>query len=405
LNGLLSIRTARPDDLDRLIEIHLSAFPDPRGVEARRRLLSNHDLGGLDQLYALERGGRILAHAFLFELLVGFGGKMVRAGAIASVGVAPEARGEALARALLDELHQKAHSRGDALTILFPFRQGFYARQGYVSVSPTKLLSFHPRAIPEAWADPFLAPGTVRAATGGDQAGIVAAYKRALDVRTGWIERPERLWERRLLDERRRWFVLDREGSVAGYVTWTARQAEAHAETRLEVRELVADDEAARRRLLALLGAQRDQVTEVTLEVEADDPIDRALIDMDLTRHGTERVEHALGTVVAGPMLRLLDVPRAVEARGYSSDGAIDVAIDGAPAVSIRIEGGLGRIGPGTSGPLLQVDRASLGAILYGGLPPSQAARIGWLSADSEATLRLADALFNHPPFFALDPF
>jgi predicted acetyltransferase len=405
LNGLLTIRTATQGDLDRLIEIHLSAFPDPRGVEARRRMLSNNDLGGLDRLYVLERGGRILAHAFLFELSVGFGGKHVRAGAIASVGVAPEARGEALARALLDELHQKAHASGDALTILFPFRQGFYAREGYVSVSPTKLLLFHPRAIPEAWADPFPAPGTVRAATGADRDGIVAAYRRALALRTGWIERPDRLWERRLLDERRRWFVLDREGTVAGYVTWTALQAEAHAETRLEVGDLVADDEPARRRLLALLGAQRDQVTEVTLEVEADDPIDRALIDMDLARHGTERVEHSLGTLVAGPMLRLLDVPRAVEARGYRADGAIDVAIDGAPAVSIRVEGGVGKMGSAIGGPLLEVDRASLAAILYGGLPASQAARIGWLSADSESTLRAADALFDHPSYFALDPF
>jgi len=405
LSGLLSIRTARKSDLDRLIEIHLSAFPDPRGVEARRRLLSSNELGGLDQLFVVERGGLVLAHAFLFELAVWFGGRKVRAGAIASVGVAPEARGEALARALLDELHHVAHSRGDALTILFPFRQGFYARHGYVSVSPTQLLTLHPRAIPESWADPAQAPGTVRAATALDRTGILAAYDRAAAARTGWIDRPERLWERRLLDERRRWFVLDRQGTVAGYVTWTAKQAEPHAETRLEVWDLVADDEPARRRLLALIGAQRDQVTEVTLEVEADDPIDRALIDMDLARYGTERVEHVVGTLVAGPMLRLLDVPRAVEARGYPRDGGIDVAIDGAPAISIEIHGGTGKIGPPRGGPLLRVDRASLGAVLYGGLPSSYAARIGWLSADSTRTLRLADELFGHPPFFALDPF
>jgi predicted acetyltransferase len=405
LSGPLSIRTARRSDLDRLVEIHLSAFPDPRGVEARRRLLSSHDLGGLDCLFVAERGGRVLAHAFLFEIRVWFGGRRVNVGAIASVAVAPEARGEALARALLDELHQRAHARGDALTLLYPFRQGFYARHGYVAVSPTQLLLLHPRAIPESWGAPSDAPGTVRAAVAEDRPGIEAAYERSARGRTGWLDRPERLWERRLLDERTKWFVLERQGIIAGYVCWTARQLEAHAEARLEVSDLVADDEPARRRLLALIGAQRDQVTEVTLEVEAGDPIDRALVDADLARHGTERVEHALGMLVGGPMLRLLDVARAVEARGYRSNGALDVAVDGAPPQSVEIRDGQAKWGPSRGGPLLCVERSTLGAILYGGLPASRAARIGWLSADSPDTLRLADELFGHPPFFALDPF
>jgi hypothetical protein len=195
-----------------------------------------------------------------------------------------------------------------------------------------------------------------------DRPGIEAAYERSARGRTGWLDRPERLWERRLLDERTRWFVLDRQGIVAGYVCWTARQLEAHAEVRLEVSDLVADDESARRRLLALIGAQRDQVTEVTLEVEAGDPIDRALVDADLVRHGTERVEHALGMLVGGPMLRLLDVARAVEARGYRSNGALDVAVDGAPPQSVEIRDGQARWGPSRGGPLLCVERSTLGA-------------------------------------------
>jgi len=405
MSGPLSIRVAERSDLDRLVEIHWSAFPDSRGVETRRRLLLQNDLGGLEHLFVAERGGLVLAQAFLFELEAWFGGRPVKVGAIASVGVAPEARGEALARALLDELHLRASARGDVLTLLYPFRQGFYAKHGYAAVSPTRLLTLHPRAVPEAWADPSPAPGIVRAATGGDRPGILHAYEAAARLRTGWLVRPERLWEKRLLDERRKWFVLDRQGEVAGYVSWVLRQEEPHAETRLEVGDLVAEDEPARRRLLALIGAQRDQVSEVTLEVDADDPIDRALIDMDLARHGTERVEHALGVLVAGPMLRLLDVERAVEARGYAVDGAIEVALDGAPPFSFEVRDGRAKVAVARGGPLVRLDRSSLAAVLFGGLPASHAARIGWLACDSPGTLRLADDLFAHPPYFALDPF
>lgn len=405
MSGPLTIRTARESDLDRLIEIHSSAFPDSRGFEARRRVFRSNSLGELDHLYVAERAGMVVAHAFLFGLQAWFGGRRVNFGAIASLGVAPEARGEAVGTALLDELHTKATARGDAITLLHPFRQGFYGRSGYVAVSPMRLLSFHPRAIPACWADPAHTPGVLRAAAGNDREGIISAYDEVARGQTGWIVRPERLWERRLVDERRRWFVLDQGGKVAGYVCWTLRQQEAHAETRLDVGDLVARDESARRRLLALVRAQQHQVAEVNLTVGDDDPIDRALVDMDAARQGTERIEHALGTLVGGPMVRLADIARAIEGRGYPLEGVIDLAIEGGPPRGVEFFEGAAKLGPARGGPILHANCKALPAMLYGGLSASNAARLGWLFADTPRTLRLADELFAQPPFFALDAF
>jgi predicted acetyltransferase len=405
MNGQLVVRTAREADLDRLIEIHMSAFPDARGVEARRRNFQNHPLGGLDQLHVAERGGNPLAHAFLFALEVWYGGKRVKVGGIASVGVAPEVRGEAVARALLDELHSLAHARGDTITLLYPFRQGFYARDDYVPVTPSRLLALSPRAIPDDFSDPLLSPGTLRAATGKDREGIEHCYEEVASKQTGWIVRPPRLWEKKLLDERRRCFVLERSGVVAGYVAWTLHQEEPHAMTTLDVHELVAVDEGARRRLLGVIGAQRDQVTEVAIELDADDPIDRALLDVDRERWGTERLEHALGTLVGGPMVRILDVSRAFEERGYLADGSLDVAVDGAASLHVEVAGGRARVGAATGGPAVRLNRKALAAILYGGLSARAAARLGWLRPDDASTLSRADALFSIPPFFAADPF
>jgi hypothetical protein len=42
--------------------------------------------------------------------------------------------------------------------------------------------------------------------------------------------------------------------------------------------------------------------------------------------------------------------------------------------------------------------------MLYGGLLPSDAARIGWARGD-DATVARADALLDTAPFFALDSF
>jgi len=389
----LAFRRATDEDLERLVEIHTSAFPDPRAFEARAANFTRSRFGALGDLRVALRGDEIVAHAFLFAFEAGFGGARVRAGGIASVGVAPEARGTGVAAALLAHLHEQAEARGDALTILFAFRQGFYARHGYAPATPTRALVFSPAAIPRAWTD------AVRRAK-SDRAAIAAAYDRALVRATGWLARDDRAWEPLFADERRTWIVAERAGKVRGYVAWSLEQREAHAKIVLRVHEIVADDDATRRALFGAIGAQRDQVSEVVLTVAEDDPIDRALVDADRARFGTADAEHVLGEIHAGPMVRVVDARRAIAARGYAADG--EIAFDVGETIGVRVANGRAAIGG--DGPTLRLDRATLGAILYGALRPSDAARIGLLDADA-STLTLADRVLALPPYFALDPF
>ena len=395
----MNFRRATTADLPRLVEIHTSAFPDPRGYDARSTNLTHNAFGDLDDLRVVEMNGTLVAHAFLFPLEAWFGGARVRIGGVASVGVAPEARGSGVGSRLLEHLHDEARARGDAITILHAFRQAFYARHGYAPASPTRRLEISPHAIPREWQKT-----RARAMRGDDRAAIEALYDAAGARVTGWLARRPRAWDRRLLDERRRWLVVEQAGKLAGYVAWTVWQEQAHAETTMVVHELVAADDEARRALFGAIGAQRDQVEEVCLDVAADDPIDRALVDADRARHGTDDVEHTLGALVGGPMVRLLDVARALEARGYHGDGALSFDIDG-NMFSLAVERGHGRAGRSGDGPKLTLSPEALAAITYGALLPSDAARLGWLRADSPATLALADSVLALPPYFALDPF
>jgi predicted acetyltransferase len=412
----LAFRRAREADLDRLADIHMSAYPDERGPEARRRNFVHNALGGLDDLWVVEAQGGPegpSGHAFLLSLEAWFGGVRVPVGGVASVGVAPEARGHGLARALLEHLHAESKERGDAATLLYAFRQGFYAPEGYAPVTPSRRLALSPRSIPRAWAHDE--PGcVVHAASGADRTGLERVYEQVAALQTGWIARSARFWERKLSHERRHWFVLDRRGSVAGYVAWTLAQDEPHAATTLVVQELVALDDDGRRRLLGLVGSQRDQVTEIQIDVDARDPLDRALVDLDRERWGTESLEHCLGALVGGPMVRVADVTRAFEARGYPRDGELDIVVDDStgdaagssvPALHLEARGGRGRVGLARGGPSIRLGRAALGAVLYGGLLPSEGARLRWVFADEPSTLRRADALLELPPFFSIDSF
>jgi predicted acetyltransferase len=401
--GEVTVRSAREGDLERLIEIHRSAFPDARGGEARRINFAESPLGSLDALFVAERAGALVAHAFLFPLELWIARKRVRAGGIASVGVAPEARGTGVARDLLDALHATSHRRGDALTYLYAFRQGYYFAHGYAPTSALRRVVASPRSIPTAWIQSARRAG-LRAATGDDAPGIRAAYERAASRSNGFLVRPDALWELRFLDERRSWFVLGRGDEVTGYVSWTLAQDEAHAAIRMNVTDLIADDDAKRRTLLGLVGAQRDQVTTFALHLDATDPIDRALVDSDAYRHGDARVEHELGEIVGGPMVRIHDPQRAVAARGWPCDGGLVLDVGG-ERLRIEARDGEAKATPSSEPADVIVDDGTFAALLYGGLSPGDAARMGALEARDASALARADALLSQPPFFTLDAF
>jgi predicted acetyltransferase len=397
----LRFRPATEGDVDRVLELHFAAFTDERSATERRRNFTANPLGGLGDLVLALRGEDIVAQAFLFPLEAWFGGRSVRIGAIASLATAPEVRGQGLATALLEHLHVTADVRGEALTMLYAFRQRFYARLGYGTSSSRKRLAIEPSAIPEPWR--ALARARVRRARGEDKDLMKRAYVRAASRTSGWLSRSDGFWDRHLSRERRQFLVAD-----SGYVAFQLRQSEAHAATTLAVDELVADDDLTRCALLGALGAMRDQVAEIELEVDANDPLELALVDSDGRRFGTDAVEHDLGTIVGGPMLRIEDVPRALAARGYPADGALDVVVDGKNeelAVSVRVRDGRAEVSsPLGAAAALRTTRSTLASVLYGGLRATDAARLGLLDADAR-TLARADAIFALPPLTPVDPF
>ena len=422
----LRFRAATPRDLDRVLEIHLPSFPDERTAEQRTRNFTANRFGGLEHLVVAERAGEIVAQAYLFPLEAWFGGRAVRMGAIASVGVAPEVRGQGVGTALLHHLHVASDVRGDALTMLYAFRQGFYARVGYGTTSSRRRLVVDPASIPASWRT--LGRARVRRARGEDKEEMRGAYVRSAARASGWLTRGDALWERLLARERRQFFVADRAesggaNSVAGYVAFELVQNEEHAATKMVVDELVADDDVTRLSLLGALAALRDQVVAIEMEVGDDDPLERGLVDSDGRRHGTHFVEHDLGTIVGGPLVRIEDITRAIEARGYLSDGALDVVVHAAEhggraeangagsgsgdeiAMSIRVSDGVAEVSAARgAAAAFRTTRAALASVLYGALRPSDAVRLGLADADRR-TLARADAVFAMPALAPLDAF
>jgi predicted acetyltransferase len=393
-----AIRPAREGDLERLVDIHASAFPDPRDRDARLRNFTRNALGEMGDLWVLLEGGMPVAHGFLFALEAWFGGARVPVGGVATVGVAPEARGRGVGSRLLQELHEVSRARGDALTMLYAFRQGFYARMGYTSASSYRRLRLHPAAVP--WRCELAA----RAASGGDVPQMAACLEQAAQKGTGRLVRRERQWERRLSNTRWSWLVVEGDGVVEGYVGWRLEQREAHAPMVLAVRDMAASTVRAERSLWGLVGAQRDQVAEVRVDVAEDDPLDRALLDADRARFGDEEVEHVVGEVVSGPMLRVSDVARALAARGWPRDGRLVLTV-GEETLEVVAEAGRAAVVPSSREPDLRMSPSALAAVAFGALPVRSAIRLGWLTAKDDASSAHAADLLALPPYFSPDPF
>lgn len=397
----LTFRPAVDKDLDRLIAIHTSAFPDPRGHGERQTNFTHNPRGSLGDLIVAEEHGRVVAHAFLFSERGFFGGADVAIGAIASVGVSQEARGQGVGRALLDELHRRSDARGDALTLLYPFRASFYERLGYGPVSPYRRLVVAPSSIPRAWSR-SAREGGAREMRGSDQKGVMRLYEEVARTKTGQLARSAKFWEKRFADERRAFFVVLRGKAIAGYVSIGLVQAEPHARIALEAHEIVAVDDATRRSLFGLVGAQRDQVAGITFDLDATDPIDRAFVDPDAATFGNALVEHPYGQIANGPMVRIHDPKRALEARGYTADGEAVLAIDG-EAFALTVTKKRGKARKTREKAELSLSRHALASLLYGAIRPSHLAAAGLAEVAGETAS--LDALFTLPPFFALDPF
>src|SRR5262245_39568838 len=115
-------RVAAEGDLERLVDIHTRAYPDERSWDVRKRNFQANPLGTFEHLHVALVDNVIVGHAFLFPLRIHVGGQAVPVGGVATVGVAPEARGTGVASAMLEHLHGLALARGDAATVLYPFR-------------------------------------------------------------------------------------------------------------------------------------------------------------------------------------------------------------------------------------------------------------------------------------------
>jgi predicted acetyltransferase len=344
-----------------------------------------------DRFVLAEEPGEIvgITGSYPFEVTLPGGGRLPAAG-VTWVSVAVTHRRRGILRALMAEQHRGFVGDGLAVSLLTASEGGIYGRFGYGiatehrAVEITRRRATFRRDVPE--------PGGVRQVGTAELRRIGPEIHRRWAAQTpGALSRSDAFWDVVLAD--REWH---RGGASAlfhlvhpdGYASYRIDRA---TNTCRIVAMATATDEAyvaLWRTLLAI-----DLVETVSAHSLAiAEPLQFLLAD--------PRQLRTVG-LYDGMWARVLDVPTALSARRYGTelDVVLDVRdpfLDGGGRFRLRGGPDAAECVPAESGaPVVGIEMAALGSLLFGGGHAGSLARAGLLAADDPAVLRRLDTAFR----------
>lgn len=337
-------------------------------------------------------GDEVVAAARIWDFRQWWGGRQVPMAGIAGVVVSPEYRGRGVGSMLMRGVLQRSIDRGFPLTALYPATTVIYRKLGYEFGGGRYRFSFQAadlRALGGRGVD-IRRAGPADAGRFLELVGQAHESGRASGV-LGWPEAKVAEW---LADDEDIFAYLADDGFVV--YNWDGNN--------LRVDELIAHSEATARALWATVGSGSSTARSVHAYVSPNDPV-----------HLLAQLEADKETHVQRWMLRLLDAPAAIAARGFAPGvvAEVEFELDDAevPAHSGRwrlsVADGSGKLTPSSgsdSSDVLRLGSRGLSA-LYAGTPLATLRGSGLASGGSLAADGLLDTAFGGAPAYMLDFF
>lgn len=355
---------------------------------------------GAENVRLIRRGGSLAGGLAVRPMGQWFGGRSVPMTGIRCVAIAPEHRGGGAASVLMQAVMTELYEQGVALSTLYPATQPVYRRVGYERAGvrlqyrlPVRTLRVRDREV------------TMRPIEPADHPAVKECYDVHAQRAAGNLDRGAFLW-RRVLDPppwvmHVRGYLIEGESGVEGYIVCVEhdRGHSQHAQE-LGILDLVALTPRAGRRLLTFLSDHFSMCKSATWFGAPTDPLMLLLPD------------HQYAVVQRRDwMVRLIDVRRALEARGYPeglrAELHLEVADDVLPGnqgrVVLDVSDGRGRVSAGGRGDL-RVDVRGLASLFTGYVSAFGLRTCGYLSGE-EKYLPVADAIFAGPAPWMPDMF
>jgi predicted acetyltransferase len=336
------------------------------------------------------------AAAYSFELTLP-GEILVPVAGVTAVGVVPSHRRRGILNALMRHQLADVRARGEALSVLLASEAGIYRRFGYGPATYTERLtvSRHQAAFAPPRAGGTAAPGSIEVLRRADCGDVLEdVYDRYRRAQPGALSRPHGWWAggagQPPVSLAPRYVAVhrDEDGVADGYASYSVEAGT------MTVDETITADvtDTAVATALARFALEHDLVTQVVFKhCPPGHPLRWQFADFRAGQAGVE---------TDWLWVRLLDIPRALTARGWEADGELVLDVDdpflgerGRYLLTVRD----GKAGCGSTDrePDLSLDVSDLGSLYLGGLAPSTLVRAGHIRAHHPAAAALADALFR----------
>jgi predicted acetyltransferase len=384
---------------DQVVDVlHIALNLGPEFARHRGSKLS------LDKMRGVVDGGRIVAVAGDRRFRQWFGGRELEMCGIWGVATLPEHRGRGLATRAIERLLREARERGDQLTALFPAILRPYRGLGYELAGSYVQHRVRLDDLPHLRGSLAVEPYDLDR----DLDGVRACYLRAMAPHNGPIDCddegwwPERIMGNPMQLDHQRAVVVRGDDGIEGYLSFAneADKGSLDISFKLACRHLVASSAEGLRSLIEYARGFRGLGTALVFTGAPDEPLAMLVDEQNVSREWEFRW-----------MLRLLDVPGALEGRGYpavSEEAVIEVDDPMFPENRgpwrISAEDGKVSVSPTEGARVRPIAIGTLSSMYSGYLSPFDAARIGLMDADDPAVPALA-RLFAGPAPFMLDWF
>lgn len=365
-----------------LIRLHSMAFGSPEADIA-----AWHQEVGAERMRWAEADGEVAGSVVLVDMGQFFGGRSVPMCGVAGVAVAPQHRGKGIALRMMRESLRLMHGAGAAVSTLYPATQHLYRRAGYEQGGAYFEWSVPLRAIDVRGETLDLRP-----VGPDDQDAISEVYVRCASRMPGNLDRGAYIWSRihRPRGRSTRAFGAYRGERLEGYIVYEQERNGERFDIR--VTDMIAATGDAGRTLLMLLRDHRSVGERVYWNAGALDPIVLHLTEQPLSVSFKDYW-----------MLRIVDVERALSARGYpmglSAELHFEISDDlieaNRGAFVVEVERGEAMVRRGGRGSI-RLDVRNLAPLYTGHAGASALAGCGRIEADP-AGLALCDAAFAGP--------
>ncbi|HLZ72862.1 MAG TPA: GNAT family N-acetyltransferase [Dehalococcoidia bacterium] len=393
-------RPVRADEFRRFLYNDQIGFGGSTADENLDFWLEHALLKPEETLSAFEDGEPV-AQMGTFPLTMRWNGREIGCGGVTSVSTLPSHRRRGHVRELMTRSFAVMREQDQPIAMLWASMAAIYQRFGYGVCFTRWRYDFDPRTL--RYVDEISTPGNVRLLKSEDASPLLdAPYRRFAAPRSLMLTRTEEIWRKGVLQPWRKDMapfliaVYEEAGEILGYTIYIVERGAQAGVTRflnLTVRELVWQTPAAHRALVNYLAGYDLAASVRILQLPSDDPL------FYMTQEPRELHTDALD----GTLVRIVDVPAALEGRGYDADGCISFAVAddlcpwNAGNWELTVEGGWGRVrrlGTTDEGALCLNQRA-LAMLVSGYTGATQLARLGLVAASDATALRRADDLFR----------